>query len=386
MAMVRSIVGGGAVSVAALLFFSALAAVLPAALSTSLPLDRLPQNANNDSSSHPWPTVNFADLAAAGDNHSTDYHAITCPSLEFIVQANVDNAVNVDASIAAGLIRIYFNDCFPQGCDASLLLKGLHSEERYEANAFLNQKSMQLIEDIRIIVHAQCGATVSCADILALAVRRAVVRAGGVTFPVRLGRYDNVAPATRRDVSSAIPSSPRAAGGAAGVAAALLAAFASRGLADPSDLVALSGAHSIGKAHCASFADRAAEYDTDFTRKLFRDCRSDAYAVEDLDHVTPRVLDNQYYKNLYKGEGVLSSDMALLSNPLTAMWVKYYNEHPREFLDDFSAKMDKLYNVPKTGFGEIRRFSCFRTNNGRFINGGGGDDDVDQGEGGVASA
>ncbi|CAL4991575.1 unnamed protein product [Urochloa decumbens] len=375
--MARSIVRNRAASVAALLFFSALAVVLPAARSISL----LPHNAHSDSSL-PWPTVNFADLAAAGDNHSTDYHAATCPSLEFVVQANVDNAVNVDASIAAGLIRIYFNDCFPQGCDASLLLKGPHSEERYEANAFLNQKSMQLIEDIRIIVHAQCGATVSCADILALAVRRAVVRAGGVTFPIRLGRYDNVAPATRRDVSSAIPSSPRAAGGAA----ALLAAFASRGLADPSDLVALSGAHSIGKAHCASFADRAAEYDTDFTRKLFRDCRSDAYTVEDLDHVTPRELDNQYYKNLYKGEGVLSSDMALLSNPLTAMWVKYYNEHPREFLDDFSAKMDKLYNVPKTGFGEIRRFSCFRTNNGRFINGGGGDDDVDQGEGGVASA
>ncbi|XP_022685288.1 nucleolar transcription factor 1-like [Setaria italica] len=40
-------------------------------------------------------------------------------------------------------------------------------------------RAMQLIEDTRITVHAQCGPTVSCADILALATRRAVVRAGG---------------------------------------------------------------------------------------------------------------------------------------------------------------------------------------------------------------
>ncbi|CAO2149710.1 unnamed protein product [Urochloa humidicola] len=157
----------------------------------------------------------------------------------------------------------------------------------------------------------------------------------------------------------------------------------SRGFTDPSDLVALSGAHTIGKAHCASFHDRAAEFNTDFTRKLFRDCRSDVYTVEDLDHVTPRVLDNQYYKNLYRGDGVLSSDMALLSNPLTEMWVKYYSEHPQEFLKDFSAKMDKLYNVPTTGFGEIRRFSCFRTNNGKVIDDG---DDDDREEGHADSA
>ncbi|CAN6372980.1 unnamed protein product [Urochloa humidicola] len=384
MARTTSISGRPAVSVAAaMLFFSAaVAAVLPAARSTSLPpLDPPPHNANNDSSSPLWPIVNFADLAAAGDNHSTtDYHKATCPSLEFIVQALVDNAVNIDESIPSGLIRLYFNDCFPQGCDASLFLKGPHSEERYEANAYLNQKAMQLVEDIRIVAHEQCGATVSCADILALATRRAVVRAGGAHYPVRLGRYDNVSPASQRDVTTAIPS-PRTSD-----AAVLLAAFKSRGLTDPSDLVALSGAHTIGKAHCASFRDRAAEFNTDFTRKLFRDCRSDVYTVEDLDHVTPRVLDNQYYKNLYRGDGVLSSDMALLSNPLTEMWVKYYSEHPREFLKDFSAKMDKLYNVPTTGFGEIRRFSCFRTNNGKVIDGGDDDGDVDDREEGHADS
>ncbi|XP_022685289.1 peroxidase 7-like [Setaria italica] len=107
--------------------------------------------------------------------------------------------------------------------------------------------------------------------------------------------------------------------------------------------------------------------------------------VEDLDGVTPRALDSQYYRNLlYRGEGVLTSDVALLSHPLTAMSVRYYNDHPQEFLNHFSSKMDKLYNVPRPGFGEIRRFSCFRTNNnGWFVDRGG---DVGEGEGHPASA
>lgn len=106
--------------------------------------------------------------------------------------------------------------------------------------------------------------------------------------------------------------------------------------------------------------------------------------VEDPDGVTPRALDSQYYRNLlYRGEGVLTSDVALLSHPLTAMWVRYYNDHPQEFLNHFSSKMDKLYNVPRAGFGEIRRFSCFRTNNGRFVDRGG---NVGEGEGHPASA
>ncbi|CAO2144736.1 unnamed protein product [Urochloa humidicola] len=144
----------------------------------------------------------------------------------------------------------------------------------------------------------------------------------------------------------------------------LLKLFASRGL-DPSDLVALSGAHSIGKAHCASFSDRAAQLNTDFTRKLFWDCKRDWYAEEDLDHVTPQLLDNQYYKNLYKGEGVFTSDMALLNHPETAKWVKFYNDYPPiHFLIHFGSRMEKLYNVPKRGYGEIRRFTCFRSNMG----------------------
>ncbi|CAO2148310.1 unnamed protein product [Urochloa humidicola] len=359
-----------AVSVATLLLFSALA-VLSAARSTSLP-------PNATDGSIPWTTVNFADLAATGGNHSTDYHAISCPNLESIVESNVDNAINMDDAIASGLIRIYFNDCFPQGCDASLLLKGPWSKERFEPNGFLNQKAMQLIEDIRIVVHARCSHTVSCADILALATQRAVFRLTGWPYHVILGRYDNVAPAIYRDVSAIpLPST--------GDAGALLATFASRGLSDPADLVALSGAHSIGKAHCSSFTDRAARFDSDFARKLFMGCRRDVYTVEDLDHVTPRVLDNQYYKNLYNGEGVFTSDMALLSHPLTEMWVSYYSNHPQEFLNHFASKMAKLYNVPRTGFGEIRRFSCFRTNNGRFIAPKG--DDVDMGhEHAIASA
>ena len=51
-------------------------------------------------------------------------------------------------------------------------------------------------------------------------------------------------------------------------AADLLAAFRSRGIRDAADLVALSGAHTIGRAICPFFQDRADRKEDDFARQL----------------------------------------------------------------------------------------------------------------------
>ncbi|KAG0528248.1 hypothetical protein BDA96_06G302000 [Sorghum bicolor] len=64
--------------------------------------------------------------------------------------------------IAAGLIRIFFHDCFPQGCDASVLLSGSDSEQNLGPNETLRPEARKLIDDIRAAVHAACGPTVSC--------------------------------------------------------------------------------------------------------------------------------------------------------------------------------------------------------------------------------
>jgi peroxidase len=54
-------------------------------------------------------------------------------------------------------------------------------------------------------VHAVCGATVSCADIIALATRDAVSLAGGPSIAMPQGRTDSLRPATNAEVST-LPS------------------------------------------------------------------------------------------------------------------------------------------------------------------------------------
>jgi hypothetical protein len=57
------------------------------------------------------------------DNHSPvsfahalrpDYYAKTCPDVRDLVRTAVVEALENDIAIAAGLLRIFFHDCFPQ--------------------------------------------------------------------------------------------------------------------------------------------------------------------------------------------------------------------------------------------------------------------------------
>ncbi|KAF8698080.1 hypothetical protein HU200_035593 [Digitaria exilis] len=50
-------------------------------------------------------------------------------------------------------------------------------------NQGLQQSALDLIESIRDAVHRRCGATVSCADILAVATAHAVNQADGPPAP-----------------------------------------------------------------------------------------------------------------------------------------------------------------------------------------------------------
>jgi len=74
------------------------------------------------------------------------------------------------------------------------------------------------------------------------------MQSGGPTYKVPLGRRDSASFATQQDVLSGLPS-PTAA------VPALLAVLSKINL-DATDLVALSGGHTIGLGHCTSFEDR----------------------------------------------------------------------------------------------------------------------------------
>ncbi|KAF7025395.1 hypothetical protein CFC21_037576 [Triticum aestivum] len=216
---------------------------------------------------------------------------------------------------------------------------------------------MQLIESIRARVHAACGSVVSCADITLFATRHSIVVSGGPWFSVPQGNLDSLAPASQDKVSN-LPSPTTAS------VAKLVESFRTRGLGDVADLVALSGAHTIGRSHCGSFADRSRRADDTFSRKLAANCSKHPDRLQNLDVVTPDLFDNGYYKALRSNQGVLTSDMALVKNKTTAAIVKRFAQSKDAFFRQFARSMEKLARAPKPAgnVGEIRRFSCFRTN------------------------
>jgi peroxidase len=225
----------------------------------------------------------------------------------------------------------------------------------------LQQEVLNLIEDIRAKVHAQCGATVSCADITVLATRDAVSLAGGPAFSVSLGRLDSLAPASDSDVFKLPP--PTA------TVDELLSAFSAAGLADPADLVSLSGAHTVGKARCSAFgAATAPGADGDVTRCVTEACSAAGSGdrLRDLDFLTPTAFDNLYFVELAlrKSNGVmLPSDQALVTDPRTSWLVQGFADNHWWFFDQFKTSMIKMSNLrgPQGNVGEVRR-SCFRRN------------------------
>lgn len=50
----------------------------------------------------------------AAEAVSMDYYMFRCPMLELIVRDTVNRALQSDPTLAAGLIRMHFHDCFIQ--------------------------------------------------------------------------------------------------------------------------------------------------------------------------------------------------------------------------------------------------------------------------------
>ncbi|KAG4195437.1 hypothetical protein ERO13_A06G111202v2 [Gossypium hirsutum] len=134
----------------------------------------------------------------------------------------------------------------PIGCDASVLLDGSASgPSEQDAPPNLTLRGFEIINDLRARVHKECGRVVSCADIVALAARDSVYLSGGPDYDVPLGRRDGLSFATRNATLQNLPA-PFA------NAAAILSSLATKNF-DPTDVVALSGGHTIGISHCSSF-------------------------------------------------------------------------------------------------------------------------------------
>ncbi|CAO1941041.1 unnamed protein product [Urochloa humidicola] len=299
--------------------------------------------------------------AAAPSGLSLDFYKKSCPNVEAIVRGFVRDAVRRDAGLAAGLLRLHFHDCFIQGCDASILLdstpKG-QTERDAIPNKTLRREAITAINAIRDRLDR------ACADILTLAARDAVVESGGPRYMVPLGRRDSDAPAKKDLVNTGLPRPD------SHVPTMLqLISKGNLGL-DATDLVALSGAHTIGLAHCTSFESRIfpqtdATMDAAFAARLKQTCP--AFGVNRtaaLDARTPNVFDNIYFVNLVSRQGVLTSDQDLFTNATTRPLVQRFAADQRAFFHQFKLSMLKMGQIKVlTGNqGQVRR-NCSKPNN-----------------------
>ncbi|KAK4487084.1 hypothetical protein RD792_006399 [Penstemon davidsonii] len=294
-------------------------------------------------------------VGCANAQLSPNFYATTCPTLGVIVRNTMREAINRELRIGASILRLFFHDCFVNGCDGSILLDDTATFTG-EKNAFPNRNSVrgfEVIDTIKTRVEAFCNATVSCADILALAARDGTNLLGGPTWQVPLGRRDAIT-ASQSAANANLPAPTSS-------LAALISSFSAQGLS-ARDMVALSGSHSIGFAQCSSFRTRLYN-DTNINPTFAANRRGVCPAsggdtnLASLDVQTPNRFDNNYYTNLITQRGLLHSDQELFNNGSQDSLVRFYSGNIAAFRNDFAAAMVRMGNIsPLTGSnGEIRR-------------------------------
>ncbi|KAK1312543.1 Peroxidase 25 [Acorus calamus] len=264
--------------------------------------------------------------ARAQGGLSSGFYSSTCPQAEATVRSTVETYFNRDPTIAAGLLRLHFHDCFVQGCDGSVLISGASAERAALPNQGL--RGFEVIDDAKAKIEASCPGVVSCADILALAARDAV------------------------DL--------------------LITFFYGK---EP-----VKSAHTIGQTDCLFFRYRLYNFtatsnpdpsiDQDFLVQLQSMCpaKGDPSRRVALDPGSPTRFDVGFFKNVRDGKGVLESDQRLWGDPVTQKTVQNYAGTFRGLLGlrfdfEFAKAMVKMGGVGvKTGAqGEIRRV-CSRFN------------------------
>ncbi|CAL5084683.1 unnamed protein product [Urochloa decumbens] len=268
--------------------------------------------------------VLLAMASAAAAQLSSTFYDTSCPNALSTIKSAVTTAVNNEPRMGASLLRMHFHDCFVDGCDASVLLNDTATFTG-EQGAIPNKNSLRgftVIDNIKAQVEAVCNQTVSCADILAVAARDSVV-----------------------------------------------ALFANKNL-NVTDLVALSGGHTIGQAQCRFFRDHIyndTNINSTFASSLQGNCPrasgSGDANLAPLDAPSPTTFNNDYFNSLLSQKGLLHSDQELFNGGSADSTVRSFASSASAFSSAFTAAMVKMGNIsPKTGSQGQIRLSCSKVN------------------------
>ncbi|CAN6209089.1 unnamed protein product [Urochloa humidicola] len=250
----------------------------------------------------------------------------TCPQAEDVVLKEMTAMVGKSPDLAGAVLRLFSVDCFVGGCEASILLDSTANSSA-EKDAPLNKgvRGYEAIDAIKAKLDAACPGVVSCADTLALAARDSIRLSKGPFIPLPTGRRDG-----NRSVAAdvALNSPPPGA-----TIADIIALFATKFNLTAKDVAVLSGAHTIGKAHCSTVSPRLYNLggqngasdptlEANYTATLRRECKpGDNATLVDLDPTSPAVFDADYYALVAGKRGLLSTDAALLLDPTTSAYV-----------------------------------------------------------------
>ena len=193
-----------------------------------------------------------------------------------------------------------------------------------------------------------------------------IFQLGGPSYSVELGRLDGLV-SKASEVEENIPKAKFNLN-------QLNAMFSKHNLSQ-TDMIALSGAHTIGFSHCDQFSNRLYSFsssskvdptlDRNYAQQLKRGCpqNPDPQVVLALDPQSPSTFDNSYYQNLVSGKGLLSSDQVLFTDTASRSTVVKFANNSGDFNAAFVTAMRKLGRVGvKTGKdGEVRR-DCTKFN------------------------
>ncbi|KAJ1695102.1 hypothetical protein LUZ63_011800 [Rhynchospora breviuscula] len=298
-----------------------------------------------------------------GEALSPQYYWQSCPRVQEIVRDEVRKKINETVVTIPATLRMFFHDALVTGSDASVIIASPNNDAEKDSsdNLSLAGDGFDTVIRAKKAVEAACPGVVSCADILAMATRDVVALSGGPNYTVELGRYDGmVSQSGLVDGNLPLPSFNLD---------DLISMFAKHNL-DMVDMIALSGAHTVGFSHCTRFTNRLYNYngqsgqidptlDSKYANQLQGACPTNVgpTIAVNMDPFTPITFDNVYYTNLVNGFGLFSSDAVLFTDTRSRSTVQQFAANQSAFFDAFVSAMGKLgrLDVKTSANGEIRR-------------------------------